>query len=79
MPQKSVEFVIIGTLKILVLNVNHTFAMVVPYLCNSCHGLMQKAIGFHDAAIVCVKGSAYRICFWYISKDGAIDITNNSS
>ena len=53
--------------------------MVVPYLCNSCHGLMQKAIGFHDAAIVCVKGSAYRIRFWYISKDGAIDITNNSS
>ena len=34
-----------------------------PCLCNSCHGLMQKAISFNDVAIVCIKGSAYRIHF----------------
>ena len=49
-----------------------------PYLCNSCHGLMQKAINFNDVAIVSVKGSDYRIDFWYISKDVAINIMNNS-
>ena len=50
-----------------------------PYLCNSCHGLMQKAISFNDVAIVYVKGSAYRIHFWYMSKDDAIRIMNNSN
>ena len=47
------------------------------YLCNGCHDLMQK--GFNDGAIVCVKGSAYRIHFWYMSKDDAISIMNNSN
>ena len=36
-----------------------------PYLWNGCHDLMQKAISFNDVAIVYVKGSAYRIHFWY--------------
>ena len=49
-----------------------------PYLCNGCHGLMPKAISFLDVAIVYVKGSAYRIRFWYISKDDAISLMNNS-
>ena len=49
-----------------------------PYLCNDCHGLMQNAVRFNDAAIVYVKGIAYRIHFWYMSKDDAINITNNS-
>ena len=40
---------------------------------------MQKAVGFNDVAIVYVKGSAYRIHFWYMSKDDAINIMNNSS
>ena len=40
---------------------------------------MQKAMSFNDAAIVYVKGSAYRIYFWYMSKDDAISIMNNSS
>ena len=39
-----------------------------PYLCNSCHDLMQKALSFNDVAIVYVKGSAYRIHCWYMSK-----------
>ena len=47
-----------------------------PYLCN---GFMQKAISFNDVAIAYVKGSAYRIHFWYMSKDDAISIMNNSN
>ena len=44
------------------------------YLCNGCHDLMQKAMGFHNIAIVYVKKNAYRIHFWYMSKDDAINI-----
>ena len=40
---------------------------------------MQKAMSFNDVAIIHVKGSAYRIHFWYMSKDDAISIMNNSS
>ena len=50
-----------------------------PYLCNGSHGLMQKAISFEDVAIVYVKGSAYWIHFWYMSKDDEISIMNNSN
>ena len=50
-----------------------------PHLCNDCHGLVQKAVSFNNIAIVYVKGSAYRIQFWYMSKNDAINITNNSS
>ena len=50
-----------------------------PYLCNGCHNLMQKAMSFNDVAIVYIKESAYRIHFWYISKDDAISIMNNSN
>ena len=48
-----------------------------PYVCNGCHGLMQKAISF-NVALVYVKGSAYRIHFCYMSNDHAISIMNNS-
>ena len=34
-----------------------------PYLCNGCHGLMQKAINVNNVAIVSVKGSDCRIHF----------------
>ena len=34
-----------------------------PYLCNGCHDLMQKAMNFNDVAVVCIKGSDYRIHF----------------
>ena len=40
---------------------------------------MQKAITFNDVAIVSVKRSDYRIHFWYISKDDAINIIKNSN
>ena len=50
-----------------------------PYLCNGCHDLMQKSMSFNNVAIVYVKGSAYRIHFWYMSKDDAINIMNGSN
>ena len=36
-------------------------------------------MSFNDVAIVSVKGSDYRIHFWYMSKDDAIIIINNSN
>ena len=49
------------------------------YLCNGCHDLMQKAMNFIDMAIVFVKGSDYRIHYWYMGKDDTIRIMNNSN
>ena len=60
--RKNVIFVTIGILEILVLIMNHIFAM-----------------SFNTVAIVYVKGSAYRIHFWYMSKDDAINIMNDSN
>ena len=50
-----------------------------PYLCNGCHNLMQKAMNLNDVAIVSIKGSDYRIHFWYMSKNDAINLMINSS
>ena len=50
-----------------------------PYLCNGCHDLMQQVMSFNNVAIVHVKGNAYRIHFWYMSKDDAINIVNSSN
>ena len=36
-------------------------------------------MGFNNIAIVYIKGSAYRIHFWYMSKDDAINIINGSN
>ena len=40
---------------------------------------MQKATNLNYVAIVSIKGSDYRIRFWYISKDDAINIIESSS
>ena len=40
---------------------------------------MQKAMNFNDVAIVSIKENDYRIHFWYMSKNNAINVTNNSS
>ena len=40
---------------------------------------MEKAMSFNNVAIVYVKGNAYRIYFWYMSKDDGIDIMNGSN
>ena len=50
-----------------------------PYLSNGCHDLMQKAMSFNNVVIIYVKGSTYRIEFWYMSKDDATNIMNNSN
>ena len=39
---------------------------------------MQKARNFNDVAIVSIKRSDYSIHFWYMSKDGAINIMKTS-
>ena len=44
---------------------------------NGCHDLMQKAMNF-NVAVVSIKGSDYRIHFWYMSKSDAINLLNNS-
>ena len=36
-------------------------------------------MSFNDVAIIYVKGSAYGIRFWYMSKDYAVSIMNNSN
>ena len=46
------------------------------YHCNGCHDLMQKVMSFNNVAIVYIKGHAYRIHFWYMSKDDVINIIN---
>ena len=48
-----------------------------PYLCSGCNDLSQKAINFNDVAIVSVKEFDYRIYFWYMSKDDAINVLKN--
>ena len=50
-----------------------------PYRCNRCNKLMQKAMSFNNIAIAYVKRSAYRIHFWNMSKDDAINIMNSSN
>ena len=49
------------------------------YPCNGSHHLMQKAMSFNNIAIAYVKRNAYRTNFWYMSKDDAIKIMNNSN
>ena len=40
---------------------------------------MQKAISFNYVVIVSMKGNDYRIHFWYMSKNDAIDLMTNSN
>ena len=40
---------------------------------------MQKVLSVDDVSIVYVKGSAYRINFWYISKNDVNSILSNSN
>ena len=49
------------------------------YLCHGYHDLMQRAMSFNNVAIVYIKGSAYRIHFWYMSKDDAMNRMNGSN
>ena len=40
---------------------------------------MQKPMNFNDAAIVSIKGDDHRSHFWYMSKNDAISMMNNSN
>ena len=40
---------------------------------------MQKAMSFNNIAIVYNKGNAYRVNFWYMSKNDAVNIMNCSN
>ena len=40
---------------------------------------MQKAISFNNIVVVYVKRNVYRINFWYMSQDDAINIMNGSN
>ena len=50
-----------------------------PYLCNGCHGLMQKAMSFRNDAVVSIKRNDYRNHISYISKNDAIALMTNSN
>ena len=56
-----------------------------PYLCDGCYNMTQKSIDSKNIDIVYVKGNAYRIHFWYMSKHKrkrkrkAISLMTNSS
>ena len=50
-----------------------------PYLCYSCHDLMQKAMSFNNVVVVYVRESAYRTNFWYMSKNDATNLMNGSN
>ena len=39
---------------------------------------MKKSMSFNAAATVSIKGDDFRIHFWYMSKDDAINIMKNS-
>ena len=39
---------------------------------------MQKSTSFDDVAIVSIKGNNYRIHFWYMSKNDAINLKSDS-
>ena len=45
-------------------------------ICDGCHYLMQKAISFNNVSIVFTDKNDYKINFWYISKDNAINISD---
>ena len=49
------------------------------YICKGCHNLMEKAMNLNDVAVASVKGSDFRIHFWYMSKYDAINILKNSN
>ena len=48
-------------------------------LCNGCHDLMQKTMNFNDVAIGSIKENDYKIHFWYMRKDDALNIMKNSN
>ena len=49
------------------------------YYYDGCHDMSMKTVSINNLAIVYSKGNAYRIHFWNMSNDDAINIMNNSN
>ena len=49
------------------------------YFCDGCHNMSMKANSMQNLAIVYFRGNAYRIHFWNMSKDDAINIMHSSN
>ena len=47
------------------------------YLCDGCHDMSMKTISINNLAIVYSKRNTYRIHFWNMGKDDAINIMHN--
>ena len=82
--EKNVIFVIIGIFEMFVLNMRIIMMswFIMISWCRENYRLSwfnAKAISFNNVAIVYVKGNAYRIRFWYVSKDDAINILAGSN
>ena len=69
--QKNVSFVIVGILKILVINLNCLFVIYVMMV-------LMTASELKNIAILNVKEVDYRCILWGISKNEAVNILNNS-
>ena len=48
-------------------------------MCDGCHDMSIKANNMQNLAIAYFKGNAYRIHFWNMSKDDAINIMHSSN
>ena len=48
-----------------------------PKVCDGHHDMTQKPMSFDDTAVVTVKGNDYRINFWFITKNEAMDRMKN--
>ena len=69
--EKNVSFVIVGILKILVINLNCLFVIYVMMV-------LMTASELKNIAILNVKEVDYRCILWGISKNEAVNILNNS-
>ena len=49
------------------------------YYCDGCHNMSMKTISINNLSIVYSKGNAYRIHFWNMSKDDAINIIHKTN
>ena len=49
------------------------------YYCDGCHDMLMKTISINNLAIVYSKGNAYRIHFWNMNKDDAINLMHYSN
>ena len=47
--------------------------------CDGCYDISMKTVSIKNLAIAYSKGNVYRIYFWNMSKDDAINIMHNSN